>query len=162
MHWLDVRTDPILDFATRTVDENSCKVVEQLLGALVAEYRVPIFDRFLDGAQRGILLQEIKAVPRSEPSWKVAEISIEPADEVLAHREQHPPTAIGQCRAQLLEELRLPTPIGGVEVENLLELVEYQNPLGVRSLFGIEPFEHVGNCRLFEAWPIVDSLLPNH
>ena len=46
--------------------------------ALGAELRVVIFGRFLDGTQRGILLQEIKAVARSELSWEVAEISMSP------------------------------------------------------------------------------------
>ena len=77
-----------------------------------------------DRDRRRIRPEEVQAIPDREASRDECEVGIELGDEVFAHREQRPATAVPERDAELRQEGGLGRMVGRVEREQLLELVE--------------------------------------
>ena len=132
LHGLDVRP-VLLDHAVAPLHPHLPEVVDESSCGFGAERSAVLLGRTPHRRLGSFDSEEVEAVAGTEPLRHQREVRIELRDEVLAHREQRPPTPVPQCDAELVEVRPLLVLVGRVEREQLLELVEDQAWLGAQA-----------------------------
>ena len=105
---------------------HSAQIVYQARCGRIGEIYAGQLRRPLHRLDRRFWAEQLQPVAPAlvEAGWDRLEIGIETGDEFLAHREDCPAVAVAQGFTDLLEEGQLALPVGRVEGEHLLELVE--------------------------------------
>ena len=137
---LDVRPE-LVAHRRPPLHPHAAQVVDQAGGGLRREVDTGVLGRAPRRGLRRLGPEQVESVAEAQPLGDEGEVGVELGDEVLSHREQRPPPAVAQGDAEGLQELGLLVEVGGVEGEQLLELVEEQARVEPRWQVGAEPLE---------------------
>ena len=122
------------------LDLDAAQIIDQVLGRLLGEVHTERRRRPSDGLLRRGRIQKLDPVPRDELVGEEREVGVELGNEILPHREQCPATSVSQRFADLAKERLLLVPVGWIQGEHFLELVEDEAGIAI-GVGVVEPAE---------------------